>query len=121
MLLNDKNFELVAERFRVLADPLRLRILSALTEGELSVADIVRATGATQANISKHLGVLLRGGLVSRRKEGLFVFYACADRSVYQICDVVCGSLKNWLTEGLAQFDTGAPGRPPRGPARGRR
>lgn len=109
MLLNDKNFELVAERFRVLADPVRLRILNALTDGERSVAELVRETEATQANVSKHLGVLLRGGLVSRRKEGLYVYYACADRSVYQICDVVCGSLRAWLSEGLAQFDAPAP------------
>lgn len=106
MLLNDKNFEFVAGRFRVLADPVRLRILNALSGGELPVAEIAKATAASQANVSKHLGVLLRAGLVSRRKEGLFVFYACADRSVYQICDVVCGSLRDWLAAGLAQFET---------------
>ena len=107
MLLNDRTLELVAERFRVLSDPLRLRLLNALSAGEKSVAELVDATGASQANVSKHLGVLARAGLVSRRKAGLYVYYDCPDKSVFQVCDVVCGSLKSWLAAGLAQFDTG--------------
>jgi len=113
MLLNDKSLELVAERFRVLADPVRLRLLNALSEGERSVAELVASTSASQANVSKHLSVLLRAGLVSRRTEGLHVFYACPDQSVFQLCDVVCRSLKEWLSQGLSQFDEGEfePGR----------
>lgn len=105
MLLNNRTLELVAERFRVLADPLRLRLLNTLSGGEKSVAELVEASGASQANVSKHLGVLLRAGLVSRRKEGLYVYYSCPDRTVLEICDVVCGSLKDWLADGLAQLD----------------
>ena len=74
MLLNDRTLVLVAERFRVLSDPLRLRLLNALSAGEKSVAELVDATGASQANVSKHLGVLARAGLVSRRKAGLYVY-----------------------------------------------
>lgn len=111
MTMNDRTLELVAERFRVLADPLRLRLLSSLSGGEKSVAELVEASGASQANVSKHLGVLLRAGLVTRRKEGLYVFYAAADQTVYEICDVVCGSLKTWLSDGLAQLGTAGRGR----------
>jgi ArsR family transcriptional regulator len=107
MLMSDKTLEMVAERFRVLGDPLRLRLLNALSEGEKSVTGLVEETGASQANVSKHLGVLLQGGLIDRRKEGLFVYYVCSDPNVFQICDVVCGSLKDRLTRDLSELRTG--------------
>ena len=121
MLLDDRTLELVAERFRVLADPLRLRLLNALSDGEMSVAALVDVTGASQANVSKHLGVLLRAGLVSRRKAGLYVHYRCPDPSVFEICKVVCGSLKEWLADGLAHFEPPVTGRTTRKGARPRR
>jgi DNA-binding transcriptional ArsR family regulator len=111
MLMNDKTLDMVAERFRVLGDPLRLRLLNALGDRERSVTELVAETGASQANVSKHLGILSQAGLISRRKEGLFVFYACSDPKVFQICDVVCGSLKERLTHDLSQL---AEGRTPR-------
>jgi DNA-binding transcriptional ArsR family regulator len=107
MMMNDSNLEMVAERFRVLGDPLRLRLLSELSEGEKSVGDLVRESGSSQANVSKHLGVLLQAGLISRRKEGLFVYYACSDPKVFQICDVVCGSLREKLNRELSQLGGG--------------
>ena len=111
MVMNDKTLDLVAQRFRVLGDPVRLRLLNALNAGERSVADLVEELGASQANVSKHLGVLLRSGLVRRRKEGLFVYYACADPSVFQICNVVCGSLRDWLARDLSLLAGRAPAR----------
>lgn len=107
MLMNDKTLEMVAERFRVLGDPLRLRLLNALSERERSVTELVAETGASQANVSKHLSVLLQGGLIDRRKEGLFVFYSCSDPKVFQICDVVCGSLRERLARDLSQLQEG--------------
>ena len=62
--------ERVAERFRVLGEPMRIRLLEAMREGEMSVKDLQEATGASQQNVSQHLGVLLRAGIVDRRKEG---------------------------------------------------
>src|SRR5687768_2093006 len=82
--------DLVAARFRVLAEPMRLRLLNALHGGELSVNALVEATGAGQANVSKHLGVLAEAGMVGRRKEGLNVFYFIADPMIFQLCDLVC-------------------------------
>jgi DNA-binding transcriptional ArsR family regulator len=117
MLMNDKTLEMVAQRFRVLGDPLRLRLLNALSERERSVTDLVQETGASQANVSKHLAVLLQEGLIDRRKDGLFVFYACSDLKVFQICDVVCGSLRERLTRDLSQLRGGR--RPRRGSGKG--
>ena len=86
--------ELVAERFRVLAEPARLQILQSLRDGELTVTDLVLATGLGQANVSKHLRQLDASGFVSRRKEGPFAFYALADRSVLQLCEIICDRLQ---------------------------
>lgn len=102
--LSDKTLEMVAERFRLLGDPLRLRLLHLLAEGEQSVSGLVAATGAAQGNLSKHLQLLLRAGLVRRRKEGLWVHYSLADGRVFELCDVVCGSLGDHLERELESF-----------------
>jgi len=107
--LKDQTLELVAQRFRLLGDPLRLRLLQTLAAGEQSVATLVEMTGTTQANVSKHLQLLLRAGIVVRRKAGLHGFYSIADPSVFQLCDLVCGSLSTHLSDQLAAI-----------PARGR-
>jgi DNA-binding transcriptional ArsR family regulator len=91
--------EAIAERFRVLAEPMRIRLLDALREGPASVQELQHATGASQQSVSKHLGVLLRGGLVSRRKEGNFSLYAIADEGVFELCEQVCGGLRRQLDE----------------------
>jgi ArsR family transcriptional regulator len=85
---------LVAERFRALGEPARLQILNCLRAREMSVNDLVRETGFGQANVSKHLQLLHAMGFVRRRKEGLFVYYALADRRVFQLCDAMCGRLE---------------------------
>ena len=85
---------LIAERFKALAEPARLQILSCLRGGELTVTELVEETEFGQANVSKHLQLLHTLGFVSRRKEGLFVYYALADKSVFQLCDVMCGRLE---------------------------
>ena len=85
---------LVAERFKALAEPARLQILNELRAGELTVGELVDATGLGQANVSKHLQMLHAMHFVSRRKEGLFAYYALADRTVFQLCDIMCGRLE---------------------------
>lgn len=102
--MNDKTMELVAERFRVLADRQRLKLLQALGDGERTVADLALACETSQANASKHLSVLLRAGLVARRKEGLYVYYRAADPSVFQLCDLVCGSIRTRLSSDLSEL-----------------
>lgn len=81
----------LAERFKALAEPNRLAILSTLHDGELSVSELVEETGLGQANVSKHLDVLRRYGFLARRKDGLNAFYRLADKDVFRICDLMCG------------------------------
>lgn len=94
MRLPGELFEPVAERLRLLADSTRLRILNALRDGELSVVEIVQAVGASQPNVSRHLALLLRGGMVTRRPEGRQVHYRIVDPFVDRVCEAICGSLR---------------------------
>ncbi len=97
--LSDDALELVARRFAVLAEPMRLRLIQALFGGEKHVNALVDETGGTQANISRHLQTLMQANILSRRKEGLQVFYAIADPSIYKLCELVCGSLEKQLAK----------------------
>ena len=92
--LSDEALELVARRFAVLAEPMRLRLIQALFGGELNVNALVEETGGTQANVSRHLQTLTQAHILSRRKEGLQVFYAIADPTIFKLCELVCGSLE---------------------------
>jgi len=85
--------ELVGERFRALAEPARLHIMQALRGGEETVGELVEATGMGTANVSKHLQLLHGAGFVTRRKEGLYVYYGLAGEDVFRLCDIVCGRL----------------------------
>ena len=85
---------LIARRFAVLAEPMRLRLLHALFPGEKSVGELVTLTGGTQANVSRHLQTLAQAQLLARRKEGLQVFYTISDPSIFPLWELVCGSLE---------------------------
>jgi len=91
--LSREALELVAQRFRALADPTRLALLQAMFEEERTVQDLAAITGASQANTSKHLALLLEQGLVGRRRDGLFTRYRIADPTLERLCRLVCGSL----------------------------
>ena len=97
--LNDPLIELIAERFRVIGEPMRIRLLDSLRAGPATVRDLVELTGAAQPNVSKHLAVLHQAGIVSREKDGNFVRYAIADASVFDLCEQVCGGLQRRLAE----------------------
>ncbi len=88
--LSEEAFELIAARFRILSEPMRLKILHALSAGEMTVGELVLKTGAGQANISRHLGILLEAGIVARRKDGLCAYYGIVDRSVFELCETTC-------------------------------
>lgn len=88
--ISEDGFEHIAAFFKVLAEPLRLRLLSALMPGERNVAQLIEATHANQANVSKHLRVLLDAGLVSRRKEGNNAYYRVSDPVALRLCEMVC-------------------------------
>ncbi|HSD81198.1 MAG TPA: metalloregulator ArsR/SmtB family transcription factor [Solirubrobacteraceae bacterium] len=91
--------ELIAQRFKVLGEPMRIRLLDRLRDGAATVHELQEATGASQQNVSKHLGVLLNAGLVTRTKAGNFSRYAIADDGVFALCDQVCGGLRRQLVE----------------------
>jgi DNA-binding transcriptional ArsR family regulator len=95
--LSPEAMEMVAARFRVLGEPLRLRILQALEAGERSVTELTEAVGSTQPNVSKHLKILQEAGLVARRQEGNTVYCSIADRSVFELCETVCSSMRRRL------------------------
>lgn len=82
-------FEQVARYFSLLADPTRLRILSCLCAEERAVNDVVERVGLTQANISRHLNILFRAGVVGRRREGNSVYYKVVDPNFVDICRTV--------------------------------
>jgi len=83
----------VAARFKVLGDPGRLAILSALQPGEKKVGDLVEAVGRSQPNVSQHLAALTQAGFVTVRREGNRAFYRLSDPCLARICDAVCESL----------------------------
>jgi DNA-binding transcriptional ArsR family regulator len=91
--------ELIAERFRVLSEPLRIRLLDRLRDGEATVGELQDALGASQQNVSKHLGVLLRAGMVARTKRGTSAVYSIADPRVFSLCEEVCGGLRRQLAD----------------------
>jgi DNA-binding transcriptional ArsR family regulator len=97
--LPDPVVELIARRFRVLGEPMRIRLLERLRDGETTVAGLVEAVGGTQQNVSKHLGVLLQAGIVGRRRAGTAAYYSIADDLVFRICEDVCGSIERQTAE----------------------
>jgi DNA-binding transcriptional ArsR family regulator len=95
IVLSDQALELVANRFRLLAEPTRLKILQTLGHDEMTVTELVDATGSSQANVSKHLAALLSSAVVARRKDGLNAHYRVTDESIFDLCDAVCSRLKD--------------------------
>ena len=91
--------ELIARRFRVIGEPMRIRLLDRLREGEATVQELTEALAASQQNVSKHLQVLLEAGIVGRRKQGNHAYYAIEDEGVFAMCEQVCGSLQRQLAE----------------------
>lgn len=90
---------LIAARFRILGEPMRIRLLDRLRDGPATVGELREATDASQQNVSKHLGVLHGAGMVSRTKEGNFSRYAIRDEGVFDLCERVCGGLRSQLDE----------------------
>ena len=89
--------ELVARRFRLLAEPMRIRLLDRLRDGEATVGELADALETSQQNVSKHLAALAEAGMLGRRKEGNRVYYRIVDESVFALCEQVCGSLQEQL------------------------
>ena len=89
--------ELIARRFRVIGEPMRIRLLDRLRDGEATVSELTEALDASQQNVSKHLAVLADVGIVGRRKDGNRVYYSVVDESVFSLCEDICGSVQRQL------------------------
>ena len=89
----------MAQRFRVLGEPMRIKLLDRLRDGEATVGELQEALGASQQNVSKHLGILNAAGMVIRTKDGNHARYAISDPSVFELCDQVCGGVRRQLKE----------------------
>lgn len=103
--LSDQALELIARRFKALSEPVRLKLVMSLMAGAKNVGQLVAASGASQANVSRHLRTLTDSGILSRNKDGLYVYYEIADRSVFDICDLVCGRVEDYLRGQARAFD----------------
>lgn len=92
----------VAKRLRALAEPVRLRILYELRGGELSVGELVERMGCSQPNVSRHLAQLHRARMVTRRQDGKSVRYGIGDDLVFEICDRLCGRVRDEVEKRFA-------------------
>lgn len=91
---SEKLIDLIAQRFRVLGEPMRIKLLCTLAQQPATVGELREITGGTQQNVSKHLGVLAQAGVVERQKRGTCSVYSIADDTVFAMCDQVCGALR---------------------------
>ena len=91
--------DLVAQRFRVLGEPMRIKLLDRLREGDATVGELQEALSTSQQNISKHLGILHAAGMVDRTKQGTHARYSISDPSVFELCDQVCGGIRRQMQE----------------------
>lgn len=105
--ITDQLLDKIAVRFRAMSNPVRLKILHELEEGELSVSEIIERIGGSQANASKHLGVLRGVGLVAPRREGPSVYYRISDPAVFAICEAVCDSLLKRASDEVETIEQG--------------
>jgi ArsR family transcriptional regulator len=92
--LSVEALEMIAERFKVMSEPIRLQILHNLQDGEKSVNQLTEGVKTSQPNVSKHLKILHKNGIIDRQQHGNTVYYSIADDSIFTLCELVCGSLE---------------------------
>jgi DNA-binding transcriptional ArsR family regulator len=109
--ISDRQLEHVAQRLKAMSSPLRLRILHAIEDRELTVNEILAVVRTTQANVSKHLTVLRHAGLVRSRRDGVSVYYSVSDPIVLGICHTVCDSILRQLGDAAAALAAPRPRR----------
>lgn len=102
--MTDDQLDVVSERFRVLSDAMRLRILQQLQGGEKTVSELVEATGASQPNISKHLSILRSSGLVNRRQSGNLAYFSIGAPFVFELCAIVCDGIRKEFEDRQSVF-----------------
>ncbi len=103
--LSPTALSLMAEFFKVLSEVSRLQIVCALKSGSKNVTEIIEATGLGQANASKHLKILSQAGIITRRQEGVCVYYQLANPFVFELCELVCDALALQIKQQSEQFE----------------
>ena len=91
--LPEQAIDRVANYFHALAEPTRLQLLNTLRDGERNVGELAQLSGTTAANVSRHLSLLTKHGMVRRESRGTSVYYSIADQAVYDLCELVCGNI----------------------------
>ena len=86
----DQVFESVAELFSVLSTPIRLKIISAVCQGEKNVSELLAEIETTQPNMSQHLSTLYRSGVLAKRRDGTQMYYRLQSERVATLCRAVC-------------------------------
>lgn len=109
--MNEQTFSVIAQRFRALADPMRLRILDQLRDGGRTVGEITAACATSQPNVSRHLALLHREGILDRTQNGNRVIYTIRDPAIYDLCETVCAGIERDLEAQRSALlgDTSAP------------
>ena len=103
-IMSDEQLDVISQRFRVLSDPMRLKILHNLRGGELTVGSLVERIGASQPNVSKHLSILRGAGLVNRRQDGNLAYFSIGAPFVFQLCDIVCEGIRKEFEQKQSTF-----------------
>lgn len=92
--INESNICLITDKFKILSEESRLRILYVLQDGEKSVSKIIEETGYLQSNVSKQLKILMDANIVSLRTEGKHHYYSISDTQILKICQIICSTNK---------------------------
>jgi DNA-binding transcriptional ArsR family regulator len=103
--LSPEALTLMADFFKVLSEVSRLQIVCCLKSGSKNVTQIIEATGLGQANVSKHLKLLAHAGIVTRRQQGVNVYYEIANPFLFELCELVCDSLSIQIGQQHQQFE----------------
>jgi DNA-binding transcriptional ArsR family regulator len=103
-MLSEGQLEEIAKLFKILSEPARLKLISSLMAGGMTVGELVKATDLKQGNVSKHMKILLDAALVQREKEGNFVRYSIAEPMLFELCLLVCMQVENAAEEKLKEL-----------------
>ena len=96
--LDEQAFSYIARYFQALAEPMRLKILNGLRDGEKNVTELVEISGGTQANVSKHLALLRDAKLIKRESRGTKAFYSIGDERIKELCNLDCGQIASQMS-----------------------
>lgn len=96
---------LVADYFKVLSEVRRLQILNCLREEPMNGKQLAEVTGLGQANLSKHLKVLTQAGILKREQQGVSAYYRIKDPMIFELCELVCGSISDNFKERAQSFN----------------